>query len=230
MEPNFQHALASAVLALQEAMQALSHRIEDTEVQLSLFEQHVVAIDAKVTAELAGRPAGPGLVPGAGGAALAPRQRLERQLEDCERRLREQEAAFQGAAALLGTLVTAGASRGGESAAGPQRGAAAAGERGAPREDTGLAARGPPAKPRACPELFPSLRRDGGQATAGSAGHPEGCTPCAFYSDCERGCKKGARCGYCHLEHPETGRPRPGAAAAGPRKAGRRKAEGCPVP
>lgn len=46
-----------------------------------------------------------------------------------------------------------------------------------------------------------SLKKDGPVTTAGSIGHPNECTPCAFYCFALRGCRYSAECSYCHLNH-----------------------------
>jgi len=42
----------------------------------------------------------------------------------------------------------------------------------------------------------------------GSVGHPDSCTPCAFYCYSTSGCNKGQACLYCHMAHPRRTRRR----------------------
>jgi len=58
-----------------------------------------------------------------------------------------------------------------------------------------------PAEEDAPDVLYPSLKRDGQQASVGSVRHPKGCVPCRFYAFIDRGCKKGASCIFCHMLH-----------------------------
>mmetsp|Transcript_70065 Transcript_70065/g.150013 ORF Transcript_70065/g.150013 Transcript_70065/m.150013 type:complete len:392 (-) Transcript_70065:74-1249(-) len=51
-----------------------------------------------------------------------------------------------------------------------------------------------------------SLQKDGAFANAASQGHPNSCTPCAFYCFSLRGCRNGDQCSYCHLFHESKGR------------------------
>jgi len=46
-----------------------------------------------------------------------------------------------------------------------------------------------------------TLHGEGPQFSAGSGGHPEGCTPCTFYCFTRRGCNRGPECRFCHLAH-----------------------------
>mmetsp|Transcript_68965 Transcript_68965/g.165495 ORF Transcript_68965/g.165495 Transcript_68965/m.165495 type:complete len:397 (+) Transcript_68965:145-1335(+) len=48
---------------------------------------------------------------------------------------------------------------------------------------------------------FPSLVRNGPEKSTGSVGHPDECTPCAFYCFSLCGCRSGPDCGYCHMYH-----------------------------
>lgn len=57
---------------------------------------------------------------------------------------------------------------------------------------------------------FESLERNGASCSIGSAGHPDGCTPCAFYCYSLRGCRSGLKCIFCHLEHSNRGHRRRG--------------------
>mmetsp|Transcript_50791 Transcript_50791/g.118693 ORF Transcript_50791/g.118693 Transcript_50791/m.118693 type:complete len:384 (+) Transcript_50791:19-1170(+) len=48
---------------------------------------------------------------------------------------------------------------------------------------------------------FASLTRNGPQVSLGSKGHPDLCTPCAFYCFSLCGCRSGPDCTYCHMFH-----------------------------
>mmetsp|Transcript_51076 Transcript_51076/g.94479 ORF Transcript_51076/g.94479 Transcript_51076/m.94479 type:complete len:391 (+) Transcript_51076:150-1322(+) len=50
-------------------------------------------------------------------------------------------------------------------------------------------------------QRFASLTRNGPEASAGSKGHPDLCTPCAFYCFSLCGCRSGPDCSYCHMFH-----------------------------
>lgn len=51
------------------------------------------------------------------------------------------------------------------------------------------------------PVLHSTLQSQGPTRSTGSEGHPEVCTPCTFYCFTRRGCNRGAKCRFCHLEH-----------------------------
>jgi len=48
---------------------------------------------------------------------------------------------------------------------------------------------------------FETLASCGPRESVGSAGHPEGCTPCTFYCFARRGCNRSSECRFCHLAH-----------------------------
>lgn len=48
---------------------------------------------------------------------------------------------------------------------------------------------------------YATLQNNGPTVSGGSAGHPEGCTPCTFYCFTRRGCNRGETCKFCHLAH-----------------------------
>ncbi|CAJ1421887.1 unnamed protein product [Effrenium voratum] len=48
---------------------------------------------------------------------------------------------------------------------------------------------------------YSTLAVEGAKESAGSVGHPDGCTPCTFYCFTRRGCNRGAGCKFCHMTH-----------------------------
>lgn len=71
-----------------------------------------------------------------------------------------------------------------------------------PMQDSSLASSSQQMELQVQPEVGSPVARTY-MMSVGSVGHPDSCTPCAFYCFSLCGCNRGSQCEYCHMDHPK---------------------------